>query len=160
MSEANHRNPFEDHINSRDFDVSHLETGIAQKSPMQQEVDAFITALLEDEHLTCERHLDNEQQEMSYCITEGLTQDILRKYYADDVQDLGDEELRSVVRTSVTLAMLANERLVKAKRVEDVAPPPEPYGYPENPSWDDVRLFVINIFEGIKNFFQRLFRRY
>lgn len=159
MSESKRRDPFEAHINTN-LDVSHLGTGVAQKSPLQQEVDNLLFEIMDDRRIICEQYLSEEQRDMSFCLSQAITQDVMRKFYADEVQDLDDTELEAIVHKTVTLTMFADDQLVKAKQPKPEPAPIEPYGYPENPTWNDARQFINGVYIGLKNFFQRLFRRY
>ena len=159
MSESKRRNPFEEHINTN-LDVSHLGAGVAQKSPLQQEVDNLLLSVMDEQRIICEHYLSEEQRDMSYCLSQAITQDVLRKFYADDVQDLEDNELEAIVHKTITLAMFADDQLVKAKQPKPEPVPIEPYGYPENPTWNDMRQFVNGVYIGLKNLLQRLFKRY
>ncbi len=116
MPEKKHRNPFEEHINSESFDVSHLGS-LKQLSKLDGEMNAFFESLpdnLRDE--LWDKELDNRQKEITAYLATELAERIMREQYPEILSDLSDGELTYFMTVPVTLAMLAEQRLHQSEQ--------------------------------------------
>ena len=110
MPENNHRNPFEEHINSESFDLSRLGS-IKKRSKMDAEMTAFFEGLPEKLTDIWDEELDTRQKEITAYISTELAERIMREQYPELLNDLSDAELSYFMTTPVTLAILAEQRL-------------------------------------------------
>src|SRR5688572_1038445 len=111
MSENQHRNPFEDHINSETFDVSRLDN-VPPPNEMDMEIQAFFDSLPKPlNHELWDTELDDRQKTICAYLTTEMVEHVMRVYYAEELQDLSDDQLIYILTVPVTLAMLAEEHL-------------------------------------------------
>lgn len=111
MSEKKQRSPFEEHIESDRFDLSHLgqlQDAIPPHPLVQRVLDALPAAL---DHRVYDGKLDARQQAICDQLAYLLVQRSLRQEYAEDLQELTDDELFVLLRTPLAVAMLAQAHL-------------------------------------------------
>jgi hypothetical protein len=111
----NEQNPFEDHINSESFDVSHLDNPVPP-SEMDLEMQAFFdnlpTAL---NHELWDTELDERQKMISAHLTSELVERVMRENHPELLQDINDAELIALLSVPITIAMLAEQRLHQSR---------------------------------------------
>lgn len=162
MPEKKHRNPFEEHINSESFDVSHLGS-IKQLSKLDAEMNVFFDSLPDNlTHELWDKELDNRQKEITAYLSTELAERIMREQYPELLNDMSDAELTYFMTVPVTLAMLAEQRLHQPQQKIELEKTSQP-----NPLYqDDSAELPINWGEKLnewflqaKDFLIRLFRR-
>ena len=161
MSQNEH-DPFENHINSESFDVSHLDNPVPP-SEMDLEMQAFFdnlpTAL---NHELWDTELDERQKMISAHLASELVERVMRENHPELLQDINDAELIALLSVPITIAMIAEQRLHQSReetpelisgssKQEFFAPAVVPLTRPS----ESVRQW----FTQARDFFVRLFRR-
>jgi hypothetical protein len=112
----NEHDPFEDHINSESFDVSHLDNAVPP-SEMDLEMQAFFdnlpTAL---NHELWDTELDERQKIISAHLTSELVERVMRENHPELLQDINDAELIALLSVPITIAMIAEQRLHQSRQ--------------------------------------------
>jgi hypothetical protein len=107
----NEQDPFEDHINSESFDVSHLDNPVPP-SEMDLEMQAFFDNLPTMlNHELWDTELDERQKIISAHLTSELVERVMRENHPELLQDMSDAELITLLSVPITIAMLAEQRL-------------------------------------------------
>jgi hypothetical protein len=110
MSQNEH-DPFENHINSESFDVSHLDNPVPP-SEMDLEMQAFFDNLPATlNHELWDTELDDRQKMISAHLTSELVERVMRENHPELLQDMSDAELITLLSVPITIAMLAEHRL-------------------------------------------------
>ena len=167
MSEKKHRNPFEEHINSETFDVSRLDN-VPPPTEMDMEIQAFFDSLPKPlNHELWDTELDDRQKTICAYLTTEMVEHVMRVYYAEELQDLSDDQLIYILTVPVTLAMLAEEHLHdkylppatdKAEPVSPVLHHPNAYVDAAKPfDFSGLQESLRMGWQRVKNFFARFF---
>ena len=78
MSENQHRNPFEDHINGETFDVSRLDN-VPPPNEMDMEIQAFFDSLPKPlNHELWDTELDDRQKTICAYLTTEMVEHVMR----------------------------------------------------------------------------------
>jgi hypothetical protein len=168
MSEKKQRNPFEEHINSETFDVSRLDN-VPPPNEMDLEIQAFFDSLPKPlNHELWDTELDDRQKTICAYLTTEMVEHVMRVYYAEELQDLSDDQLIYILTVPVTLAMLAEEHLhdkykvTTAEKLETALPVfshPNVFATPTRFDFSVVQDSVRTGWQRVKGFFARLFNR-
>jgi hypothetical protein len=168
MSENQHRNPFEDHINGETFDVSRLDN-VPPPNEMDMEIQAFFDSLPKPlNHELWDTELDDRQKTICAYLTTEMVEHVMRVYYAEELQDLSDDQLIYILTVPVTLAMLAEEHLhdkfqaAAPEKPETVMPVfNHPNAFANNTAFDfsAMQESLRGGWQRLKGFFVRLFNR-
>jgi len=170
MSEKKRRNPFEDHIESDAFDISHLDDELHLQ--LLPELQALLAGLPEElDHRICEDELDKRQQALCAQLTIEMVERVMRSQYAEELAHIDEDTLVQLLTVPIATAIIAENRL----RVPEPKPassplpsvtrfggrvPAQPASPPpvetQNPEWA-VKLgeFVRGIGAKLRRFFRR-----
>lgn len=120
MSENKRRNPFEDHIESEQFDVSGLDATI-DLSELGLRVQDFLDHLPHpyDTELW-DGELNDQQKQLCAHLVNALIDRYVRTECEDELGHLEDDELIVLLTTPVAMALLAQQQIL------GMQPPPRP----------------------------------
>lgn len=166
MLDDERQNPFENFIGSDSFDLSQLDQPLlARPDEFAIEIQDFLDNLPQPlNYELWDNALDERQKLICAYLTTELVDRVMRVHHPDEVHRLSDEELIQILTVPITIAMLAEDRLHRAKSavVEEIPTPNDTYEAdmrynPDLPAnWTEI---FQNIVHGIKHFFRKLFQR-
>lgn len=169
MSEKKRRNPFEDHIESDAFDISHLDDEMHLQ--LLPELQALLAELPEElDHRICQEELDERQQTLCAQLTIEMVERVMRSQYAKEVAHIDEDTLVQLLTVPIAAAILAESRLRIPEPKPAPSPPPlSPFGgwtparpvspppvEAQNPEW---AVKLGEFLRGIGAKLRRLFKR-
>lgn len=122
MTNDERHNPFENHIESDDFDVSKL--GEPGQSPLMDALRIRVKALLDgmpqpvDNRIMDE--LDDHQKHLCMVLTDELVRRLIRPQFSEQLREVSDDDLIYMMSAPIAAAILAEARIN-----QDITPPQE-----------------------------------
>lgn len=173
MSEQDHRNPFEEHIESEHFDVSKLEPG-----QTHTDLDPALQALLDSlpqplDYRIWDEELSEQQKVLCAHLAQEIIERVIRPNYMNDMIDMEDNDLLLMLTVPVALAMITQERLIEQEKPAVIQPPDDrdladevpvlrrDLLPPEDAAWGDAMANLFrDLAQAARQLWNRLFRRY
>lgn len=111
MSEKEHSDPFEDHIESELFDVSKLDLSAYPTEP-DPRVRNLLDGLPEPlDYRVWDHYLNHRQQQLCANLSYEMVQRVFRAQYTEEFCNLSDEELIVLLTPIIAATIYAEERL-------------------------------------------------
>lgn len=126
MTEKKRRNPFEDHIESEQFDVSGLDATL-DLSDLGLKVQDFLDHLAHPyDTEVWDEELNDQQKQLCAHLVNALIDRYVRTECEDELGHLEDEELIVLLTTPVAMALLAQQRILSSQIPAQPAAPEVP----------------------------------